>query len=273
MRRLVDRLLASPHFGERMALYWLDVVRYADTGGYHSDNHRDVWLYRDYVIDAFNDNKPFDQFTIEQLAGDLLPNATGEQRIASGYNRLLQTTEEGGAQAKEYTAKYAADRVRNTSAIWLASTMGCCECHNHKFDPFTHKDFYRFAAFFADVSEKAVGRQDQTKIPSPEQEAQLQQLDAQLATAREQFAAKTPELAAAQCQMGSDGHCGPRKRQECLAEREAGQGGGEEQDQARPSQDDRHCVLACRAESGQGDLHASRCPPKRAASAACGWRR
>jgi hypothetical protein len=193
----VDRLLASPHFGERMALYWLDVVRYADTGGYHSDNHRDVWLYRDYVIDAFNDNKPFDQFTVEQLAGDLLPNATGKQRIASGFNRLLQTTEEGGAQPKEYTAKYAADRVRNTAAIFLASTMGCCECHSHKFDPFTQKDFYRFAAFFADVSEKAVGRQDQTKIPSPEQEAQLQQLDAQLATAREQFAAKTPELAAA----------------------------------------------------------------------------
>ncbi|MCI0359800.1 MAG: DUF1549 domain-containing protein, partial [Planctomycetaceae bacterium] len=147
----VDRLLASKHFGERMAMYWLDVVRYADTGGYHSDNHRDVWLYRDYVIDAFNSNKPFDQFTVEQLAGDLLPNATGEQRIASGFNRLLQTTEEGGAQPKEYTAKYAADRVRNTAAIFLASTMGCCECHSHKFDPFTQKDFYRFAAFFGDV--------------------------------------------------------------------------------------------------------------------------
>ncbi len=193
----VDRLLASKHFGERMALYWLDVVRYADTGGYHSDNHRDVWLYRDYVIDAFNDNKPFDQFTIEQLAGDLLPDATGEQRIASGFNRLLQTTEEGGAQPKEYTAKYAADRVRNTSAIFLASTMGCCECHSHKFDPFTHQDFYRFAAFFADVSEKAVGRQDQTKVPSPEQQTQLQQLETQLVAARDQFAAKTPEIAAA----------------------------------------------------------------------------
>jgi Protein of unknown function (DUF1553)/Protein of unknown function (DUF1549)/Planctomycete cytochrome C len=193
----VDRLLASKHFGERMAIYWLDVVRYADTGGYHSDNHRDVWLYRDYVIDAFNNNKPFDQFAVEQLAGDLLPNATGEQRIASGLNRLLQTTEEGGAQPKEYIAKYAADRVRNTAAIFLASTMGCCECHSHKFDPFTQKDFYRFAAFFSDVSEKAVGRQDQTKIALPEQNAQLKQLDEQLAQAREQFAAKTPELAAA----------------------------------------------------------------------------
>ena len=105
----VDRLLASEHFGERMAQYWLDVVRYADTGGYHSDNHRDVWLYRDYVIDAFNRNLPFDQFTVEQLAGDLLPQASREARIASGYNRLLQTTEEGGAQPKEYTAKYAAE--------------------------------------------------------------------------------------------------------------------------------------------------------------------
>jgi len=196
--KVVDRLLASKHFGERMALYWLDVVRFADTAGYHSDNHRDLAPYRDYVIDAFNDNKPFDQFAIEQLAGDLLPNATGEQRIASGYNRLLQTTEEGGAQAKEYTAKYAADRVRNTSVIWLASTMGCCECHAHKFDPFTHKDFYSFAAFFADVSEKGVGRQDQAKIPTPEQEAQARQLDEQLAKLREQLNAKSPELAAAQ---------------------------------------------------------------------------
>src|SRR5207248_5763463 len=101
--KLVERLLASEHFGERMALYWLDLVRFADTGGYHSDNHRDLAPYRDYVIHAFNANKPFDQFTTEQLAGDLLPGATAETRIASGYNRVLQTTEEGGAQAKEYT--------------------------------------------------------------------------------------------------------------------------------------------------------------------------
>jgi hypothetical protein len=194
---LVDKLLASPHFGERMAIYWLDVVRYADTGGYHSDNHRDVWAFRDYVINAFNRNKPFDQFTIEQLAGDLLPNATDEQRIASGFNRLLQTTEEGGAQPKEYAAKYAADRVRNTSVIWLASTMGCCECHSHKFDPFTQKDFYSFAAFFADISEKPVGRQEQTKLPTPEQAAQLKAIDEQLAAAKEELGAKTPEIAAA----------------------------------------------------------------------------
>jgi hypothetical protein len=194
---LIDRLLASPHFGERMAQYWLDVVRYADTGGYHSDNHRDVWAYRDYVIQAFNRNQPFDQFTIEQLAGDLLPGATDEQRIASGFNRLLQTTEEGGAQPKEYAAKYAADRVRNTSVIWLASTMGCCECHSHKYDPFTQKDFYSFAAFFADISEKPVGRQDQTKLPTAEQAAELKAIDEELATAKAEYAVKTPELAAA----------------------------------------------------------------------------
>jgi hypothetical protein len=197
----VDQLLASRHFGERMAMYWLDVVRYADTGGYHSDNHRDVWAYRDYVINAFNSNKPFDQFTIEQLAGDLLPgaregDAPAEPLIASGYNRLLQTTEEGGAQPKEYAAKYAADRVRNTAVIWLASTMGCCECHTHKFDPFTIKDFYSFAAFFADVNEKAVGRQDQTKLPTPEQAVELKEIDEALAAAKAELNAKAQTLTA-----------------------------------------------------------------------------
>jgi hypothetical protein len=179
--RLVERLLASPHFGERMALYWLDLVRYADTGGYHSDNHRDVTPFRDYVIDAFNRNRDFDQFTVEQLAGDLLPNPTTEQKIASGYNKLLMTTEEGGAQPKEYTAKYAADRVRNASGVWLASTMGCCECHNHKFDPFLTKEFYQFGAFFADVKELAVGRQEQTPLPTPQQAEELCRIDQQIA--------------------------------------------------------------------------------------------
>ncbi len=195
---LVERLLASPHYGERMALYWLDLVRYADTGGYHSDNHRDVALYRDYVIRAFNDNKPFDRFTVEQLAGDLLPNATVEQKIASGYNRLLMTTEEGGAQPKEYMAKYAADRVRNASSVWLGATLGCAECHDHKFDPFTTKDFYRFAAFFADIKEKAVGRQDQDRLPTADQAAQLRLLDAQAAALQKTLSTPTPELDAAQ---------------------------------------------------------------------------
>ncbi|MBC7856769.1 MAG: PSD1 domain-containing protein [Pirellulaceae bacterium] len=195
--KVVDRLLAQPQYGERMAMYWLDVVRYADTAGYHSDNHRDIASFRDYVIGAFNQNKPFDLFTQEQLAGDLMVNATTEQRIASGYNKLLQTTEEGGAQPKEYAAKYAADRVRNTSVIWLAGTMGCCECHNHKFDPYTQKDFYSFAAFFADVSEKAVGRQDQTKIPTLEQEQRIAAIDVELAAWKGKRNTQTPELDAA----------------------------------------------------------------------------
>ncbi len=152
--RLVDRLLASPHFGERMAIYWLDLVRYADTVGYHGDQEHNISPYRDYVINAFNRNLPFDRFTIEQLAGDLLPNATAWQKVASGYNRLLQTTHEGGAQDKEYLAKYAADRVRTTATVWMGATMGCCECHDHKFDPYTIRDFYQFAAFFADVKEQ-----------------------------------------------------------------------------------------------------------------------
>jgi hypothetical protein len=196
--RLVERVLRSPHFGERMAIYWLDQVRYADTAGYHSDNERNVYLYRDYVITAFNDNMPFDRFTTEQLAGDLLPGATREQRIASGYNRLLQTTEEGGAQAKEYTAKYAADRVRNASSVWMGLTLGCAECHDHKFDPVTTKEFYRFEAFFADVNELPVGRQVQTPMPDKEQAERLKKLEAKIAPLQKVLDTATPQLEAEQ---------------------------------------------------------------------------
>ncbi len=175
--RLVDRLLASPRYGERMAVFWLDLVRFADTQGYHSDNHVDIWLFRDYVIRSFNANKPFDRLTIEQLAGDLLPSPTDETRIASGYNRLLQTTQEGGAQAKEYIAKYAADRVRNISTVWMGTTLGCAECHDHKFDPFATREFYSLAAFFADVKETPVGAQAPTRFPNAEQSAALKRLE------------------------------------------------------------------------------------------------
>jgi hypothetical protein len=194
----VDRLLASPHFGERMALYWLDQVRFADTGGYHSDNHRDVSLYRDWVIDAFNRNVPFDRFTVQQLAGDLLPGATREEKIASGYNRLLQTTEEGGAQAKEYQAKYYADRVRNLSTVWLGLTLGCTECHDHKYDPFSTKEFYQLEAFFADIKERSVGRQEQTPLYEPGQAEQLKKLDDDIVLVEKVLAAATPELEKAQ---------------------------------------------------------------------------
>jgi hypothetical protein len=150
---LVDRLLASTHYGERLAMYWLDLVRYADTVGYHGDQDHHISPYRDYVIDAFNNDLPFDQFTREQLAGDLLPQSTVDQKIASGYNRLLQTSHEGGVQPKEYLAIYAADRMRNLSNVWMGVTLGCCQCHDHKYDPFTMKDFYSLIAFFADLDE------------------------------------------------------------------------------------------------------------------------
>jgi hypothetical protein len=195
---LVDRLLASPHYGERMAACWLDLVRFADTTGYHGDNHRNVTLYRDYVIRAFNDDMPFDRFTVEQLAGDLLPGATDAQKVASGYNMLLMTTQEGGAQAKEYLAKYSADRVRNASTVWMGATLGCAECHDHKYDPFTTRDFYRFAAFFADLKERPVGAQEETAMPSLEQAARLRQLDEQIAALRRTLATPTPELDADQ---------------------------------------------------------------------------
>ncbi|MDA7890321.1 DUF1549 domain-containing protein [Akkermansiaceae bacterium] len=174
---LVDRFLADPKYGERMAVWWLDLVRYADTIGYHSDNPMMVSPYRDYVINAFNRNKPFTDFTIEQLAGDLLPNASLEQKVASGYNRLLQTTEEGGAQDKEYRAIYAADRVRNVSEVWLGSTLGCAQCHDHKYDPFTARDFYSMAAFFDDIRENGIGkRRPNLQVPGSEEEARIAEL-------------------------------------------------------------------------------------------------
>ena len=174
--RAVDRLLASPQFGERMAMYWLDVVRYADSGGYHSDNERTVWLYRDYVVQAFNGNKPFDQFTEEQLAGDLLPGAADEQKIASGYNRLLQTTEEGGAQAKEYTAKYASDRVRNTAEAWLGSTMVCCPVPRPQVRSLHHEGLLQLRGVLR-RRQRGAGRAGRSKrrCPRPEQEARLRQ--------------------------------------------------------------------------------------------------
>ncbi|MFT4555272.1 MAG: hypothetical protein ACI93T_001202 [Porticoccaceae bacterium] len=151
--KVVDRLLAVDEHGERMATYWLDLVRYADTVGYHGDQDHAISPYRDWVIDAFIDNMPFDRFTAEQLAGDLVEGSGIDQKIASGYNRLLQTTHEGGLQPKEYLAIYAADRIRNLSEVWMGGTMGCCQCHNHKFDPYTIEDFYSMGAFFADLDE------------------------------------------------------------------------------------------------------------------------
>ncbi len=187
--RVVDRLLASPHFGERLAIYWLDLVRYADTVGYHGDQVRGASGYRDYAIDAFNANMPFDQFTREQLAGDLLSNPSLDQLLASGYNRLNMVTREGGAQEEDYVARYAADRVRTTASVWLGSSLGCAQCHDHKFDPFTQKDFYRFGAFFADIKEKGVQSEEGNEgafpplvpLPTPEQTVELSSVATRLA--------------------------------------------------------------------------------------------
>ena len=165
-RALVDDLIASPQFGERMAVYWLDLVRYADTVGYHGDQDHNISAYRDWVIAAFNKGMPFDQFTREQLAGDLFANPTLQQRVATGYNRLLQTTHEGGLQQKEYRAIYAADRVRNVSAVWIGATIGCAQCHDHKFDPYTAKDFYSLAAFFDDIDDEKHFKNGSNSLPT-----------------------------------------------------------------------------------------------------------
>ena len=191
----VDRLLASPHYGERMAAYWLDLVRYADSVGYHSDNARPLWRYRDWVVSSFNRNLPFDRFTLEQLAGDLLEDSTFEEKIASGYNRLLQTTEEGGAQPKEYRAIYLADRVRNASTVWLGATLGCAQCHDHKFDPYLAKDFYSFAAFFADVVEEPVGRRKPTALPGPAERPRFEALESEVGRIANELNEKKPDEA------------------------------------------------------------------------------
>lgn len=203
--RLVDRLLASPHYGERMAIGWLDVVRFADTIGYHSDNPRNVWPYRDWVIKSFNDNKPFDRFTIEQIAGDLVPDANTETRVGSAFNRLLLSTEEGGAQPKDYEARMLTDRVRAVGAAWLGQTTGCAQCHDHKFDPFTMRDFYSLGAFFADIQEPIIGRrEDGMVVGSAEEQKTLARLDAVVAEAKKRIEAVVPQLDAAQTQWEAD---------------------------------------------------------------------
>jgi hypothetical protein len=151
--RVVDRLLASPHYGEQRARYWLDAARYADTNGYHFDNYREIWPYRDWVINAFNKNMPFDRFTIEQLAGDLLPNATLDQKVASGFQRCNETTDEGGSILAEVEAMYAKDRADTTGTVWMGLTVGCATCHDHKFDPISQKDYYSLTAFFRNVTQ------------------------------------------------------------------------------------------------------------------------
>ncbi len=154
--KLVDRLLESPHWGEHRGRYWLDVARYADTHGIHFDNYREIWSYRDWVIEAFNENMPFDQFTIENLAGDLLPNATLKQKTGSGFNRCNITTNEGGAISEEYAVLYARDRTETTAVTWMGLTAGCAVCHDHKFDPLKQREFYELSAFFNNTTQAAM---------------------------------------------------------------------------------------------------------------------
>ncbi len=191
--RRVDALLASPRYGERMAMPWLDAARYADTHGYHIDSLRGMWPWRDWVIGAFNRNLPFDQFVVEQLAGDLLPNATRDQKVASGFNRNHMINFEGGAIADEYQVEYVIDRVEATSSAFMGLTMGCARCHSHKFDPITHKEFYQFFAFFNTVPE--VGLDGRTgnaapflMLPTAEQQARLDDLDAAIKAAETMLA-------------------------------------------------------------------------------------
>jgi|UniRef100_UPI003784A90A hypothetical protein len=192
----IDRLLQSPHYGEHMAVGWLDAARFADTNGYQVDRDRELWPWRDWVIKAFNANMPFDQFTIEQIAGDLLPGATLDQKIATGFHRNHMLNEEGGIIAEEFLAEYTADRVETTAAVWLGQTFNCARCHDHKFDPFTQHDFYAMKAFFHNVPERGVGIYSNpvrtnappfVKLPAPELEAKITALNAKLKPVEDQL--------------------------------------------------------------------------------------
>jgi hypothetical protein len=201
--RVVERLLKSPHYGERMAVDWLDAARFADTHGYHIDAGRDMSLWREWIIDAFNTNLPFDRFTIEQLAGDLLPNATGAQKIASGFNRNHMINFEGGAIPEEYHNAYIVDRVNTTATVWLGLTLNCCQCHDHKYDPFTQKEFYQLYAFFHNVPESGLdGAKGNAaplfKVPSKAQQLALEKIDWQIRELEAQLKAPTTEPDAGQ---------------------------------------------------------------------------
>jgi mono/diheme cytochrome c family protein len=203
--RLVDRLLASPHYGERWARPWLDLARYADSHGFEKDLPRVMWKYRDWVIDALNRDMPFDRFTIEQIAGDMLPSATIEQQIASGFHRNSMTNEEGGIDPAEAHYEVLVDRVNTTATVWLGSTLGCAQCHNHKYDPFTQKDYFRLMAFFTNTDYEVRKLGEGTKfsetmidVPTPEQEAKRKTIQAEIDRLNERVTNSTPALERAQ---------------------------------------------------------------------------
>ena len=189
--KLVDKYLASPHWGEHRGRYWLDAARYADTHGIHFDNFREMWTYRDWVFNSFNANMPFNQFTIENLAGDLLPNATLEQKTGSGFNRCNITSNEGGAIDEEYLVLYARDRTETTSQVFMGLTAGCAVCHDHKYDPLSQKEFYQLAAFFNNTTQKAMdGNIKDTPpvlvVPKPDDRVRWDQLQPEIAEAKKQ---------------------------------------------------------------------------------------
>ncbi len=199
----VDRLLGSQRYGERMATEWLDAARYADTNGYQTDGERTMWRWRDWVIDAYNDNMPFDQFTIAQIAGDMLPNATRDQRIATAFNRNHSQNSEGGIVPEEFLIEYGVDRVQTTSTVWLGLTLGCARCHDHKFDPLTQREFYEFLANFNNVPDrgkgfKYVNSPPLITAPTEAQDTELAELDGRLRVAREAFRALQDAAAEAQ---------------------------------------------------------------------------
>ncbi len=206
---LVDRLLASPHFGERMATPWLDLARHSDTAGYHNDSLRQTWLWRDWVVKAFNDNKPFDRFTVEQLAGDLLPGATLDQKIASGFMRNVMTSDEGGIIDAEYLNIYLVDRVNTLGTTWLGMSVGCAQCHDHKYDPVTMRDFYGLYAFFNAMPERGkdgtrtMNPEPRLSVPSPEQTAEIAKLDAKIADADKLVKEREAKLDAEQAEWES----------------------------------------------------------------------
>ena len=193
--RVVDRLLASPRYAERMAFRWMEAARYGDTNGYQTDGPRDMWRWRDWVLNAFNRNMPYDEFTVEQLAGDLLPNATLSQKIATGFNRNHRTNGEGGIIPEEYRVEYVADRAQTTATVWMGLTLGCARCHDHKYDPFLQKDFYRLFAYFNNIpNEKGFSynygnEEPYIKAPLPKQQKHLAELDQAITTAEARYAA------------------------------------------------------------------------------------
>jgi hypothetical protein len=204
--KVVDRLLASPRYGERMAVGWLDAARYADTHGYQTDPAKEMWPWRDWVINAFNSNMPYDRFTVEQLAGDLLPNATLDQKIATGFQRNPRVNSETGAIAEEFQAETLVDRASTMGTVWMGLTVGCARCHDHKYDPITQREFYSLAAYFNNVDEvgnggTADGRGNYKpflKLPAPELQAVVAAKDAELKTARQQLSALDKKLAPGQ---------------------------------------------------------------------------